>query len=163
MIEYIPGDIWTSNADAIVVPCSLDGTMCWGVVRDARDRWPQLMFTRFREGCKSHELKIGRGAVYYLGKGSSPSYLIMFPTRESFTQESKLHYIAEGLAWLERLMTQVQFTSIAIPALGCGQGRLHWEDVEDLLLKAFGQTDRHVMFYLPMDERIVENLVEEVY
>lgn len=152
MIEYIPGNIFTSGADAIVVPCTLDGIMGGGLIQQVRDRWPQIMFTRYREDCAMRDLKIGKGRLYYLGHLSTPKYLLMFPTREKFTSPSKLQFISEGLYWLSRTVENSDINSVAIPGIGCGLGGLRWDDVEEMILRAFWKSDRDVMVYLPMTE-----------
>ena len=73
--------------------------------------------------------------------------IVNFPTMRHPGMKAKLVDIDDGLLHLRGVLTNqpdLPFTkieSIAIPALGCGIGRLHWPDVEDRIKTRLGDLD----------------------
>ena len=64
----------------------------------------------------------------------APDHLILlFPTKESWRNPSKIEYIEEGLSKFVRSYAQHSITSIAFPKLGCGNGELSWNDVKPIM------------------------------
>lgn len=62
--------------------------------------------------------------VYEVGGLMQPRYIINFPTKEHWRSRSRLEHINAGLDDLVRVIRELQISSIALPALGCGNGGL---------------------------------------
>jgi O-acetyl-ADP-ribose deacetylase (regulator of RNase III) len=60
-------------------------------------------------------------------------YVINFPTKQHWKNASRLEDIRSGLDDLVRLVNEHNITSVAIPALGCGNGGLDWAHVRPLI------------------------------
>lgn len=69
---------------------------------------------------------------------ADPEYIVNFPTKNDWREDSKLVYIKQGLPSLRRWMEKERIPSIAIPALGCGLGGLPWANVEPLIRRELG-------------------------
>jgi O-acetyl-ADP-ribose deacetylase (regulator of RNase III) len=73
------------------------------------------------------------------GKLFNPKYIINFPTKRHWRDKSKIEDIQTGLKALVAEVQQLGITSIAIPALGCGNGGLDWLEVKPLIESAFAE------------------------
>ncbi|TET78476.1 DUF4433 domain-containing protein, partial [candidate division TA06 bacterium] len=51
--------------------------------------------------------------------------------------------------------------SIALPALGCGLGRLEWRAVGPLMCKSLSGLDIPVQIYLPAEKEIPDELLSK--
>lgn len=59
-----------------------------------------------------------------------PRWVVNFPTKQHWRAPSKMEWIDAGLADLRRFIIDHKVESIAIPALGAGNGGLNWDDVK---------------------------------
>lgn len=59
-----------------------------------------------------------------------PRWIINFPTKREWSQPSSLQYVKDGLDDLVEVINGLQIASIAMPALGCGNGGLSWDKVQ---------------------------------
>ena len=64
-------------------------------------------------------------------------YIINFPTKRHWRENSRLGDIKSGLAALVEEVQEREIMSIAIPKLGCGNGGLDWDVVKPLTVTAF--------------------------
>jgi O-acetyl-ADP-ribose deacetylase (regulator of RNase III) len=73
------------------------------------------------------------------GKLFNPKYIINFPTKRHWRDKLKIEDVQTGLKALVAEVQQLGITSIAIPALGCGNGGLDWLEVKPLIESAFAE------------------------
>jgi O-acetyl-ADP-ribose deacetylase (regulator of RNase III) len=79
-------------------------------------------------------------------------YIINFPTKRHWRDKSKIEDIQAGLKALVAEVQQLSITSIAIPALGCGNGGLDWLEVKPLIESAFVELPEvKVVIFEPAD------------
>lgn len=121
------------NVDAIVNPCNTVGIMGAGLALKFKNLYP-TMFEEYRNICKSKNLQIGKLHIY-INRFSMPKYIVNFPTKNHWKDDSKLEYIETGLQKLVEFINNYNIKTIVIPALGCGLGNLDFEDVTNLILK----------------------------
>ncbi|WP_419841893.1 macro domain-containing protein [Candidatus Poriferisodalis sp.] len=76
-------------------------------------------------------------------------WVLNFPTKQHWRGRSKIEYIENGLAHLERHYEEWNITSLALPALGCENGGLRWTVVGPLLRERLSQLRIPVFLYLP--------------
>lgn len=81
-------------------------------------------FRAHEAACKAEQLHVGRMFVTETRRpkvraGSSIS-------RPGWRQPSKLEWIIDGLKDLGRVISENNIRSVALPALGCGNGTLNW-------------------------------------
>ena len=62
--------------------------------------------------------------------------------------------IEEGLEWIEANYKRDGISSLAIPALGCGLGRLKWSEAGPVICGHLASLEIPVRLYLPTDKKI---------
>jgi O-acetyl-ADP-ribose deacetylase (regulator of RNase III) len=62
---------------------------------------------------------------------------------------SEYNYVEQGLAALSLIIPEKQITSIAIPALGCGNGGLDWLRVKEMICRYLEPLDITIEVYEP--------------
>jgi O-acetyl-ADP-ribose deacetylase (regulator of RNase III) len=135
MIELLKGNIIESKAQAIINTVNTKGVMGKGIALQYKKAFPE-MFEEYKKACKSGQVVIGKMHVWQNKALFGPKYIINFPTKDDWEKPSKLEYIEKGLADLVTIIKQLAIDSIAIPPLGCGNGRLSWKAVKPLIIKA---------------------------
>ncbi len=78
-----------------------------------------------------------------------PRWLVNFPTKKHWRNPSKLSYVTDGLRALVEEIRRLKLSSIAVPALGCGNGGLEWNVVRPLIVDALGGLDIRVVLFGP--------------
>lgn len=68
-------------------------------------------------------------------------WIVNFPTKEHWRNPSQMIWIEEGLQDLRRFIIENEVKSIAIPALGAGNGGLDWQAVEINIEQALGDLE----------------------
>jgi O-acetyl-ADP-ribose deacetylase (regulator of RNase III) len=128
MIEFVQGDLLEAPADALVNAVNTEGVMGKGIALLFKERFPQ-MYSVYRQACVAGEVRPGKMHVFDCGFGSRPRFIINFPTKRDWRLPSKLEDVETGLAALVQEIQERQIRSVALPALGCGNGGLDWEMV----------------------------------
>lgn len=126
MFKTYVGDIFKSGCQTLVNPVNCVGFMGKGLALEFKNRYP-IMFDDYRKRCEYGGLEAGKPYVY---KGSSP-WILNFPTKNDWRNNSEIQYVADGLLYLLEHYKEWGITSLAIPALGCGLGGLDVESVWD--------------------------------
>ena len=94
---------------------------------------------------------------------NSVTWFLLFPTKRHWKEQSDIKGIEEGLQWLKDNYKREGITSLAIPALGCGLGRLHWKDVGPLICRYLSTFDIKIMLYLPAEKKIEEQFLNKEF
>ena len=108
------------------------------------------MFEHYKVKCKNKEINIGKLYGYQIVGGP---LIIFFPTKNHWSENSKLETIAIGLMELTNIIPNGHIESIAIPALGCGEGGLEWEPVKTLMLHTLKDIPIECEIYAPLDNK----------
>ena len=132
MINYTAGNIFEMEVDAIVNPVNCDGIMGKGLALEFRNHFPDN-YRKYVKACKKGDIDIG--ILFVTFDQREYPYIVNFPTKLHWKDPSRLDYIDAALGSLVRWMKRESIKSIAIPKLGCGQGRLEWSIVRDLMEK----------------------------
>lgn len=136
MIEFIKkGNILDADAEALVNTVNTEGVMGAGVALQFKKAFPEN-FKLYEKASKAGKIKIGKIFITEAGGIINPRYIVNFPTKRHWRYPSKLSWIQEGLVDLRNFIIQKKIRSIAIPPLGCGNGKLNWNDVNPLIIKA---------------------------
>lgn len=136
MIEFKQGNIFDEVVEAIVNPVNCVGVMGKGLALQFKQRYPEN-FRVYKWACENQQLTIGK--ILIIQTPGMPRYIINFPTKNHWKQNSKIEDIELGLDALVREIQKLEITSIAIPALGCRNGGLQWSIVKPLIVSAFHQ------------------------
>jgi len=86
---------------------------------------------------KAEEVQVGRMLVTENAVAGGPRWIINFPTKEHWRNPSRMEWVDSGLQDLRRVIAIKGIRSIAISALGCGNGGLSWPVVKAAIEAAF--------------------------
>jgi O-acetyl-ADP-ribose deacetylase (regulator of RNase III) len=138
MIERVSGDILQADVEALVNTVNCRGVMGKGVALAIKQAYPAV-YASYRAASERDEIQPGRMHVVPTGGIANPRYVINFPTKRHWKGKSRREDVERGLtALIDELRTR-GIRSVAVPALGCGNGGLDWNDVRTLIEDAFEQ------------------------
>lgn len=144
-------NIFDSPLQAIVNPVNCRGVMGKGLAKQFKQRYP-AMFQDYKQRCASGQMKLGQPYIYK----DSPDgkWIINFPTKDHWNDKSRLEDLEQGLRCLVEKLSEWKVTSLAVPALGCMNGGLKYEDVLPLLKKYLSSLSslEHLDLYEPQNE-----------
>ena len=148
-LQFITGDMLRAKAEALVNTVNTVGVMGKGIALQFKEAFPQNN-KFYIEACKKRELEPGKLLAVWdnnlvLGK----KLIINFPTKTHWRQPSKYEYIESGLQALVILIEKENIQSVALPALGCGNGGLDWARVKPLIEKYLGELPLQIIVYEP--------------
>lgn len=139
MIKEIRGNLLDANVEALVNTVNTVGVMGRGIALQFKQAFPDN-FRAYEAACKRGEVKLGHMFVFKrdtLGTFQNPRYIINFPTKRHWRGKSRMQDIEAGLRDLVRVIKEEQIRSIAVPPLGCGNGKLPWKDVRKRIIETF--------------------------
>jgi O-acetyl-ADP-ribose deacetylase (regulator of RNase III) len=143
MIQFVQGNLFDSQAEALVNAVNTVGVMGRGVALEFKHRFPEN-YRAYRLACKREELIVGKMFVTET-KLEQPRWIINFPTKQHWRNPSKLEFVRDGLEDFVRVIEAHGIKSVALPALGCGTGGLEWKTVRELIEAVLEPLD-HVVF-----------------
>jgi len=128
-IRLVKGDLFASDADALVNPVNCVGVSGAGLAKVFATRFPEEQ-RQYERIAKSGTLHLGEICV--VPRNGSPRYIVYFPTKDHWRNASHLEDVEEGLRYLRGwLLSVTDVRSISVPALGCGLGGLPWPRVRE--------------------------------
>jgi O-acetyl-ADP-ribose deacetylase (regulator of RNase III) len=149
MIRYVGGNLFDAPAEALVNTVNEVGVMGKGIALMFRDAFPYN--TRaYEAACRRKEVKVGRMFVTENRTLFGPRWIIDFPTKKHWRDPSRLEWVRAGLKDLVRVVREHEIRSLALPALGCGNGGLEWSQVREEIASALGElNDVDVLVFEP--------------
>ena len=135
MIERGTGNLLTADVEALVNTVNTVGVMGKGIALQFKRAFP-ANFRAYSAACKRGEVKLGQVWTFDTGVIGTRRFLLNFPTKQHWRSSSRLEDIAAGLDSLVDTVSELKIKSVAIPALGCGNGGLAWDDVRPLIEQA---------------------------
>lgn len=129
-MREVEDDMWTQDADAFVI--STNGTvtskgrcvMGKGCAREARDLFLGIDLTLgnkiLSRGNKVHLISL------------NPD-IMSFPVKHNWWEKADPNLIRTSLFQLLDLVNRMEYPSIAMPRVGCGNGGLKWEEIREIL------------------------------
>jgi O-acetyl-ADP-ribose deacetylase (regulator of RNase III) len=132
MITNTVGNLLDANAEAVVNTVNCVGVMGKGIALQFAKRFPEIL-KPYKEACENKTLRPGVIQVHERRDLLFPRYILNFPTKRHWKDQSYLEDIDCGLDDLIRVVRVRGIRSLAIPALGCGHGGLDWEIVSNLI------------------------------
>lgn len=150
MIKETKGNLLEAETEAIVNAVNCVGVMGKGLALQFRKRFSEDYFKDYKRACQTGDLQIGKVQIYSLKSETSPKYIMNFPTKEHWREQSKIEYIKSGLESLKAEIEKREIKSIALPAIGCGLGGLDWNDVRLLIINTFGDSSNvKLLLFVP--------------
>ena len=130
MISYQHGDLLAADTEALVNTVNCVGVMGKGIALDFKKAFPKN-FKQYAEACKQGNVKPGR--MFITEQPGQPRYIINFPTKRHWRSKSRMADVEAGLDAFADEVQRRNIRSVAMPALGCGNGGLGWDDVQKLI------------------------------
>lgn len=148
-VELTFGDLLSSKVDALVNPVNAVGVMGKGLALHFKQMFPDC-YVAYRNAVAAGEVKVGR--MHVVHRSGVPRIIFNFPTKDHWRRPSRIEYVRDGLSDLVAQVRITKIKSIAVPALGCGNGGLDWDLVRPLIVEALGPLgDVKTMLFCPMD------------
>lgn len=147
LVKEERGNIILASTDAIVNTVNCVGVMGKGLALQFKHAFPSN-FNSYYRACSNKELKPGVCHIFDTG-GIKPKYIINFPTKRHWRDNSILEDISIGLDDLVYKITANKISSISIPPLGCGLGGLDWHTVKSLIISKLEHLPITLFLYCP--------------
>ena len=149
MIIEVKGNLLESPAVALVNTVNTVGVMGKGIALQFKNAFPHN-FEVYKRACADGEVAIGeilavedRNLLY------GNKLILNLPTKTHWRLPSEYTYVENGLLALRDYMLIHLVQSIALPALGCGNGGLDWQKVKAMMEDALGDFQIPVWVYEP--------------
>jgi O-acetyl-ADP-ribose deacetylase (regulator of RNase III) len=151
MIKETTRNLFEAKAEALINAVNCVGVMGKGIALQFKQKFPADYFKAYKLACQNGELATGSVQVYELKNAqTNPRYIINFPTKRHWRQTSRIADIESGLQSLVKTVELYGIKSVAMPALGCGLGGLHYAEVKPLIEKAFADLmNVEVLLFVP--------------
>ncbi len=162
------GDMFFSRRQTITISVNIKGVMGKGLASRAKYQFPGV-YVYYQDLCRNSKLKMGRPQLYKressldyeladepqtLSNGNAEKWFLLFPTKRHWREQADIAGIEGGLQWLASNYKKEGIKSLAVPALGCGLGRLDWRDVGPLMCRYFKTFDITIAIYIPAENNI---------
>lgn len=158
MLEEAEGNLLDAQVEAVVNTVNTVGVMGKGIALQFKQAYPGN-FRAYEAACRRGEVQLGKMLVVETGQLGQPALIVNFPTKRHWRARSRLSDIEAGLADLRHVIQDRHIASIAVPALGCGNGGLDWRDVRPLIAEALsGIPGVRVVVYPPKGAPAAESM-----
>lgn len=131
MLKITPSNIFGLNVELRVVPVNTQGTMGAGLAKSFAERYPELE-NAYKEACLTKRLT-GTSSLLY--RAEFGPHVLCVPTKENWRHRSTIERIDICLDLIVRCVDRNGYKNIAVPALGCGLGGLHLDEILDMLIE----------------------------
>ena len=147
MVEFTNGDIFKAGTDARVNTVNCVGVMGAGVALAFKNRYPE-MFKDYQNACRDGRVRPG---TIHVWRSQTGDWVINFPTKRDWRDNSRYEDIQSGLAALRDYLREQGNITVALPALGCGHGGLDWSRVAPMIAEKLGDLEARVLVFEPAD------------
>lgn len=162
------GDMFFSRMQTLTISVNTVGIMGKGLASRAKYQFPDV-YVKYQDLCRKKILKMGKPYLYKreisldyvladepesLSDLNLQTWFLLFPTKNHWRENADLNGIVKGLQWLVDNYKKEGITSLAVPALGCGLGKLQWNIVGPIMCKYLIKLDIPVKLYLPAEKEI---------
>lgn len=134
LIEKQPKEYFNSTTQAWINTVNCVSVAGKGLALAFREQFPSN-YQLYKDACKNGDVQIGKMFITENTQDQTPKYIINFPTKQHWSNPSKLRWIELGLMDLVEKIQELNITSISVPALGCSNGKLRWEQVKPLIIQ----------------------------
>lgn len=161
MINYLTGNLFDTNAEAIVNTVNTVGVMGKGIALQFKKLFP-TNYKLYKDLCDSKEFNIGQLLVVKdQNVITGEKIIINFPTKKHWKSPSEYEFIEKGLDELIRVIKEKKIKSIAIPPLGSGNGGLQWHKVKQIIDNKLSKINDCVIIVYEPNENVREILKKE--
>lgn len=154
MIHFTTGNIFNNDAEAIVNTVNCVGVMGKGLALQFKNMYPDN-FKAYVAACHAGDVQPGHMFVHEKRQATLPRFIINFPTKRHWRDDSRINDIDAGLVDLVNVIRDRNIRSVAIPPLGCGLGGLDWNVVRHCIERTLADLkDVQVLVYEPDVPRV---------
>ncbi|WP_417867452.1 macro domain-containing protein [Xanthomarina gelatinilytica] len=149
MITFTKGNLFESNADALVNTVNTEGVMGKGIALQFKKQFPNN-YKAYRALCKERKFNIGD--LFFFEEANFATgnkWIINFPTKTTWRKPSQYSFIDAGLDTLVKEIEKYPIKSIAIPPLGSGNGGLDWNIVKQKIIQKLQGLNIDITVYEP--------------
>lgn len=166
MLEFVKGDFFEFDADIRINTVNCVGVMGAGVALAFKNKYPE-MFKEYAKDCKLGLIEPGVPSVWknddMFTKGVE---IINFPTKNHWRKPSEYEYVENGLKWLSEYLNKKSYSTITLPALGCGHGGLDWVRVKGLIENYLTDSQHKILVFEPNSSKkagkVEANAIENI-
>jgi O-acetyl-ADP-ribose deacetylase (regulator of RNase III) len=139
-----------SSAEALVNTVNTVGVMGKGIALQFKQAFPHN-FNSYKKACANGQLTTGcilavKDSELLIGE----RLIINFPTKQHWKMPSRYEYVESGLIALVSYLRDSPVKSVAMPALGCGNGGLDWNKVKLMIEQHLAGLDMAIWVYEPI-------------
>ena len=176
-LSIMKGDLFFSRLHTLTVSVNTVGIMGKGLASRAKYQFPDV-YVYYQDLCRSRKLKMGKPFIYKretsfdnqladdpasMKNCNGETWFLLFATKRHWKEISDYNGIEQGMKWLKENYKKENIKSLAIPALGCGLGKLEWKNVGPMMCKYLSEFDIKVQLYLPAEKEISEEYLTKEY
>lgn len=176
-LSVFKGDMFFSKMHTLTISVNIVGIMGKGLASRAKYQFPDV-YVRYQDLCRKKILRMGKPFLYKketsldyiladesgtLKNDNGATWFLLFPTKRHWRENADLTAIEQGMQWLKENYKKEQIKSIAIPALGCGLGKLDWKDVGPMLCNYLKTFDIPIQLYIPSERKIPEEYLKKEF
>ncbi len=176
-LSVVEGDMFFSRMQTLTVSVNCVGIMGKGLASRAKYQFPDV-YVFYQDLCRKRRLQMGKPFLYKressfdyqladepstLSNANSETWFLLFPTKQHWKERADINGIEKGLQWLHDSYKSEAIKSLAIPALGCGLGKLDWRDVGPLMCRHLQTLDISIWIYLPAEKKVPDELLTKEF
>jgi O-acetyl-ADP-ribose deacetylase (regulator of RNase III) len=150
MIYYVTGDILKTKAAALAHGVAPNDDCKSGLALALREQWP-AMYSDLRHYYRAFHPKPG---TLWVWSGVGGVRIVNLFTQEPAPEDTHAHPgkahledVNHALRELAKLIHEEKLTSVALPRLATGVGKLAWKDVKALIEKHLGPLHTPIYVY----------------
>lgn len=144
--------MFDTPADIRVNTVNCVGVMGAGVALAFKHRYPE-MYRDYKRECEAGVVRPGRLHVW---KNLSGDWIINFPTKRHWRENSRYEDIESGLIALREYLAPLRNVRVTLPALGSGHGRLDWTQVSEMIRKHLDGLEAEIIVFDPADSQVID-------
>ncbi len=167
-LRLVEGDMFFSRMQTLTISVNTVGVMGKGLASRAKYQFPDA-YVVYQDACRKRLLLPGKPYLYKreasldtaLADDTFPlpatnrrTWFLFFPTKRHWRERSRIEDIEAGLGWLVQHYRAEGIESLALPALGCGLGRLKWAEVGPLMCRYLSRLEIPVHIHLPLERSV---------
>ncbi|MEE9364475.1 MAG: macro domain-containing protein [Cellulophaga sp.] len=161
MIKYLTGNLFDSQAEALVNTVNTVGVMGKGIALQFKKLFPNN-YKLYKTLCNKKEFEIGQLIVTRdQNVITGEKVIINFPTKKHWKSPSEYEYIEKGIDELIKIIKEENIKSIALPPLGSGNGGLQWFKVKDIINDKLSNIENCDIYVYEPNDNVKEVLKKE--
>jgi len=133
VIEYVFGDLFSSDAQALAHGCNCLGVMGAGIAAEFKERYPE-MYQAYRRQCLDGSFGLGSVMVWV---EDGKQIVFNLGTQPRPGRCASYEAMGESLGAMKRVADDIGVKVIAIPRIGTGHGGLEWSKVKLIVEEIF--------------------------